>query len=378
MDDAPSITVCKQTMTATTYTDTGTDAGTDTYTDTDTGTRHSSDEKNSGREINESFPLLAIVEPLSKRIERNVSEPVRVRKLQALLVPVDAERKRSQSVSVNRATTLRQSAVSYGSVEVTDLMNVDPNSLVVIGRRASFGGCMIDIGELTELLSHEEDSNKSEDEMLESLDATYWKLMRYNRPFALYILSYFSAHVGEWFTYVAAITAVEHISPDSQTAVSVLVAIRMVPNIIFSSIGGALADSVDRRVAMIALDIIGMFVVLLYLPVLHFRSLPMLYFVVFVQATVAAIYDPIRQAIVPLLVPQEEYLKKATTLAGLAWSLMAAVGASLGGIVASLFGLSVCFSKFQAPYSSYRFTDSSILSSPDYVCFAGILSVYRT
>jgi MFS family permease len=69
----------------------------------------------------------------------------------------------------------------------------------------------------------------------------------------------------------------------------------------------------------------------------------MLYLVAFIQATVASIYDPVRRAIVPLLVTQEDYLQKATLLSGLAYSLMAAFGSSLGGIVASKYGVTSCF-----------------------------------
>ena len=139
--------------------------------------------------------------------------------------------------------------------------------------------------------------------------------------------------------------AIRHICPDSNTAVAGLVAIRTVPNIVFASIGGVLADTMDRRVAMIILDIIGMLVVLLYIPVYHLKSLPVLYLMAFIQATVASIYDPVRRAIVPLLVTQEDYLQKATLLSGLAYSLMAAFG-SLGGIVASKYGVTSCFGGF--------------------------------
>jgi hypothetical protein len=59
-----------------------------------------------------------------------------------------------------------------------------------------------------------------------------------------------------------------------------------------------------------------------------------------------SIFTPPEKAIIPLMVPQEEYLKKATTLAGLSWSFFAAVGSSLGGLVLTLFGFQACFCKF--------------------------------
>jgi len=237
-----------------------------------------------------------------------------------------------------REEVRRQPAESNEAVkeEVRHFLN---DSLLIGDRRASFGGCMtdIDIHELEELFSQEE---------FERSDATYWKLLIHNRPYCLHIVSFFCARAGEWFTYVATISAIRHICPDSNTAVAGLVAIRTVPNIVFASIGGVLADTMDRRVAMIILDITGMLVVLLYIPVYHLKSLPMLYLVAFIQAIVASIYDPVRRAIVPLLVTQEDYLQKATLLSGLAYSLMAAFGSSLGGIVASKYGVTSCFGGF--------------------------------
>jgi MFS family permease len=172
--------------------------------------------------------------------------------------------------------------------------------------------------------------------------ATYWKLLRTNRPFLFYIISYFLDRIGEWFTYVATINAIIHASSHSNTAVAAIIAIRTIPNIVFSSIGGGLADSTDRRVTMISLNIIGMLVSLLYLPAYHFRSLPLIYVVAFIQASVAAIYDPVRRSIIPLLVPQQDYLQKATTMSEIAFATMASAGATFGGITASTFGVSVC------------------------------------
>jgi len=236
----------------------------------------------------------------------------------------------------SKKETQQQTIESNGHSETRDVKH---HSLLIVDRRASFGGCITDI----HIRDQEEPLSQDEFELS---DATYWKLLRNNRPYSLYIVSYFCAHVGEWFTYVATISAIRHICPDSNTAVAGLVAVKMVPNIVFASIGGVLADTMDRRVAMIILDIIGMLVVLLYIPVYHLKSLPVLYLVAFIQAIVASIYDPVRRAIVPLLVTQEDYLQKATLLSGLAYSLMAAFGSSLGGIVASKYGVTSCFGGF--------------------------------
>lgn len=180
--------------------------------------------------------------------------------------------------------------------------------------------------------------------------ATYLGLIRNNRPYRLYLASYLVARAGDWFNYVACITAIEDIlgpNSKSMTAISVLVIIRLLPNVFLSSIGGALADARDRRIVMLFLDICGAVAVMLYCIACRLKSLTGIYLVSFLLESIAALYEPSKSAIIPLLVPEEEFLKKAMTLSVLAWSTMAAVGASLGGFTVSWLGIQACFGKWQ-------------------------------
>jgi len=178
----------------------------------------------------------------------------------------------------------------------------------------------------------------------EEIQITYGMLFMGNKPFVLYLLSYITALMGEWLTLVASIVCLKTISPDSQTALATLFILRLLPSVFASTLGGVIADIFDRRHGMIFLDISGAFVVMLYVPVVAYgKSLPMLYTVVFLQALIAALYEPIRQAILPMIVPEQDYLKKATTLTGIAWSTIAAIGSLSGGIIVSCMGPYVCF-----------------------------------
>jgi MFS family permease len=145
---------------------------------------------------------------------------------------------------------------------------------------------------------------------------------------------------------VASINALQRISSESQSAVAMLFILRLLPSVIVSGVGGVLADMVDRRRAMIALDVCGALAVLLYIPVVAYgKSLAMLYVVVLLQATIAALYDPVRQAILPMLVTTEAHLKLAITLTGIIWSSIAAVGAFIGGVLVTHVGVNACFGK---------------------------------
>ena len=91
------------------------------------------------------------------------------------------------------------------------------------------------------------------------------------------------------------------------------------------------------------LDLSGSLVALLFLLAYYLKSIAAFYVATALQMTVAAIYEPNRSALVPMLVVDEESLKKAVTISGLAWSVMTAFGSSMGGFAAEYFGISSCF-----------------------------------
>lgn len=186
------------------------------------------------------------------------------------------------------------------------------------------------------------------------LEATYINLLRTNREYRLYLLGYLSALLGEWLTYIASISLIEEIlaSDDktsdhhpSRTYVSILVVVRLLPSVLLSPFAGALADSRDKRQSMMALDVIGIVVPWLYLVALQRQSLGLIYGVTLLKYSLGALYEPSMMSIIPLMVEDEHYLKKAVTLVEGLWSVMAGVGSAIGGLVVAYYGLKTCFGK---------------------------------
>ena len=180
---------------------------------------------------------------------------------------------------------------------------------------------------------------------------TYLSLVQSNKPLQLFLSSYIITQMGEWFTYVASIELMEQIlGPNKVTSsrryISYLVVFRLLPFLFISPFGGVLADVRDRRKSMIVLDWIGAIAPLLFLIGAYFQSIPIIYLVTAIQSTIAALYEPCRNSIIPLLAPGEEEMQKATILAGLVWSVMAAFGAATGGFMVSIVGIRACFGKF--------------------------------
>mmetsp|Transcript_8282 Transcript_8282/g.23829 ORF Transcript_8282/g.23829 Transcript_8282/m.23829 type:complete len:555 (+) Transcript_8282:276-1940(+) len=174
--------------------------------------------------------------------------------------------------------------------------------------------------------------------------ATYWDLISGNREFRYFIGSYLITNMGEWLTYVATINFIEEqLQKESKTAIAILVVIRLCPTLFLSGVGGALADSMDRRELMVLLDVLGAMCTLLFVVAYEFGSVFFIYVAAFLQAGIAGLYEASNSSILPLLVKTEAELQKATTMTGSIWSVMMAIGSALGGFLSGLFGSKACF-----------------------------------
>ena len=172
----------------------------------------------------------------------------------------------------------------------------------------------------------------------------YIRLLSANKNYRLYLVSHFYRHFGDWFVHVANIIAIGSLVPESSTALAALIATKLVPNIIFPSFGGAIADSFDRRLAMICLDFLGAVITMGHILAIRESSVSTLYAVSFARATIAAMYEPVTRSIVPLMVPLQD-LKKSAVLNASAWSTMTMVGGTVAGYTIALFGIELCYSK---------------------------------
>lgn len=169
----------------------------------------------------------------------------------------------------------------------------------------------------------------------------------------------FNTQQGEWLTYLASISLIQEVttrdgnSQNTNTLISILILVKLLPNVFFLPIGGILADSYDRRRIQIALDLCSSCVVVVFLWSLSSESIFLCLVANFLIETSSGLYIPSNQAMLPQLFgggdnnnnnsEKDDELKKATVLYGVVWSLMAAFGSSLGGILVASFGMKGCF-----------------------------------
>lgn len=143
--------------------------------------------------------------------------------------------------------------------------------------------------------------------------------------------------LGDWFNLIGSAALITLLT-GSGLAVGALFVVRMLAPFAVSPLAGVLADRQDRRRLLILCDLSRGVVVLGFLLVRSPGTIWLLYTLTAVQLAISGVFYPARNAILPDVVSESE-LGAANALSGATWSVMLAVGAALGGIVAGLWGI---------------------------------------
>jgi MFS family permease len=164
-----------------------------------------------------------------------------------------------------------------------------------------------------------------------------------NREFRLFVTGGFLSAAGTQVTTVAMAWHMYQLT-DSPLAVGFIGLSRAVPQIVLALLGGLLADTLDRRRLLMALQL-GSCAISTSLAVLTFMrgiSAPALLAAAVLIAFATALETPGRQAAVPNLVPTEQ-LSAAIALNTFQRSLAMIVGPALAGIALAVAGPALCY-----------------------------------
>jgi MFS family permease len=169
----------------------------------------------------------------------------------------------------------------------------------------------------------------------------YFTLVRENRNFRLLWLGQIVSLFGDWFNLIASAALVSQLT-ESGLAVGGLFVLRMLAPFLISPFAGVAADRYNRKRLLILADLSRAAVVLGFLLVRDPSQVWLLYVLTFIQLAISGIFFPTRNAILPDIVSPRE-LGPANALSSATWSVMLALGAALGGIVAGEWGVYPAF-----------------------------------
>jgi dTMP kinase len=106
--------------------------------------------------------------------------------------------------------------------------------------------------------------------------------------------------LGDWVATFAFIVGAYALSHQNQTAVAVVLVLRLVPPMFAAPVGGVLADRLPRRTIMVTCDLSRAALIAL----VPFVGLTLLYVIAFVHESISLFFLPARDASVPALVPR--------------------------------------------------------------------------
>ncbi|MDP6640367.1 MAG: MFS transporter [Candidatus Poseidoniaceae archaeon] len=172
-------------------------------------------------------------------------------------------------------------------------------------------------------------------------DVGFIELLRINPKFRKYWIALSISLLGEWFNTVALFVLVESMT-NSELAIGAIFILRMFALAIPQIFTGVLADRYSRKWLMVFANVASALLVMLLFLVDTPSDVWLVYFVSAGLMVFHAVYVPAENAALPNLV-EEDQLLTANALNSATWSASLAIGASLGGLVVSEWGVEVAF-----------------------------------
>ncbi|MEO6123982.1 MAG: MFS transporter [Ilumatobacteraceae bacterium] len=167
-------------------------------------------------------------------------------------------------------------------------------------------------------------------------------MLRSNRDIRSLFIAQVISYAGDWFAYVAFVGLVQDFS-DSTLLVTLVYVAQSLPAFMTSAIAGPAADRFDRRLIIRTVSLCQGLAAFGLLLVDSKATLWVGFLCLSAISALGSFVGPAAQSGLPVLARDEDELRQASLLFGSLWGAMLAVGAALGGLVATVFGRNVSF-----------------------------------
>jgi len=169
----------------------------------------------------------------------------------------------------------------------------------------------------------------------------YVTLLRENPNFRLLWLAQIVSELGDWFYAIALYSLLLDLT-GSAKSVGIAVVLQVLPQVLIAPAAGALNDRLSRTRLMIFADLLRACVVLAMIFIRSADMVWLIYVLLPIETMAWALFEPGRSAVVPTILPRKQ-LVTGNALSAATWSFNLAIGATLGGLVAALFGRTTAF-----------------------------------
>jgi len=172
-------------------------------------------------------------------------------------------------------------------------------------------------------------------------DNAYLSLVRENKTYRKFWIAAFISMFGEWFNTIALFLIILQYT-DSELLLGVLMAVRMGCFALMQPFFGLLADRVNRKKLMILTNVLQIFLALTFIAVDGPEDMWWLFLCSGIMMALHGLYVTAERAALPNIVNEED-LTTANALDSATWSTALCLGAFVGGLVVSEFGVTIAF-----------------------------------
>jgi predicted MFS family arabinose efflux permease len=182
---------------------------------------------------------------------------------------------------------------------------------------------------------------ESEREAISITVASYWRLLRENRNFRRLWCAQIVSEIGDWF-YTLSIYSLLLQLTGHASSVALALVLQVLPQTFVGPTAGVVNDRIRRRRVMITADLVRVVIVLSMLLVRSKSMVWLVYPLLLLETIMAAFFEPARSSVIPNITKRQDVIV-ANTLSSTTWSMNLVLGATLGGVVAALFGRDAVF-----------------------------------
>lgn len=189
-----------------------------------------------------------------------------------------------------------------------------------------------------------------EDRSAASAPVGYWALLRGNPRYRRLWYGLVVSMAGDWFRTIALYHLVLQLTGASGLALSGVVLAQTLSLFVMSPMAGVLADRISRKALMIGADLVRMVLALGFVCITSAERVWLAYVLTAALMGASAFFQPAHAATLPNITTRRE-LVAANALASASWAATLALGAALGGLVATLLGPTAAFVINAAAYA---------------------------
>ena len=166
----------------------------------------------------------------------------------------------------------------------------------------------------------------------------YVELLRGNRNFRRLFTSEMVMFTGDWFSVIAMFLLAAEATDDSPLAIAGVLAVRSFTFAPMEPFTGMLADRYSRKTLMLVSNVLSFVILGSFILFDVLDELLSVYLLAMLLVVGRAVYDPAQTAYLPNICTDEELLTANALVSG-GWSASMGIGAGIGGLVISQYGV---------------------------------------